>query len=83
MTQVGEKGLDTGNCKEYSAKDVQILCSDEVVNCLGRIICAEDSWVVVYDVDYSGDEKRCEPETDDGSKYKGEVFRTESLDEEL
>ena len=83
MTQVCKKLLDTRNRDENSTKDVQIFCSDEVVDCLGRIICAEDSWVVVYDVDYSGDEKRCEPETDDGSKYKGEVFRTESLDEEL
>jgi hypothetical protein len=83
MTQVREKSFNAGNRKENSTEDVQVFCTYEVIDCLCRIICADDSRIVGYDVDYSSDEKSCEPETDDGSKHERDVFRTEPLHEEL
>lgn len=57
--------------------------SDEVVDCFGGVVGAEDGGVVGDDVDYAGDEEGCEPEGTDGCEEQGNPFCAELLDEEL
>jgi hypothetical protein len=59
------------------------LGSDEVVDCFGWVVGAENCGVVGYDVDYAGDEEGGEPEGTDGREEEGNPFCAELLDEEL
>jgi hypothetical protein len=83
MSQISKKGFDTGDSKKNSTEDGIISCAGKKADCFGGIICAENPWVVLCDVDCPCDEEGCEPETDDGCEEKGNPFCPELLDEKL
>ena len=61
MSQIGEKSFDTGDGEQNAAENIEILDTDEVVDCFGRIEGAEDSRVIGCDVDNPGDEESGKP----------------------
>ena len=83
MSEVREKSFYTCDGEENPAQDIEVFCSDEIVNCFARIVCSENCGVVCDDVDYSGDEEGCEPESTDGCKKERNPFCSELLNEEL
>jgi hypothetical protein len=83
MSQIGEEGFNPCDGEENPAQDIEVLCSDEIVNCFAWIVCSENCRVVCDDVDYSGYEEGCKPETTDGGEEEGNPFSSELLDEEL
>ena len=70
MPEIGEQRFDSSDGKEDTAKNIKVLCADEVVDCFCRVVRAEDTRIICGNVDYPGDEESCEPKSDNRCKNK-------------
>lgn len=59
------------------------MSADEVVDCFGGIVGAEDSRIVGCDIDTSRDKKRGKPERNNRGEQKRDVLCSKSLEEKL
>ena len=65
VPKIREEGLDSCDCKQNAAENIQVLNSDKVVDCIDGIVSPKDSRVVSVNINDSSNEQSRKPEPDD------------------